>query len=298
MFNFNYVRATFLALALTALTFGIQAKVERLPSQPGKVSPATQPASSESNSVYYRVRRDLRRCASPLCGGYFINGVNQSLTRCANGRSLPECYVTSINWGGQAEIEPAKALLRGSLETKSNRSGKYGVLRILEAWQAVSSNEAIGAYYRVTDRGLRCVAAPCETHHETKLNTTFSRNVAGVDLAGTGVGENQINEAVAAMLVSEGLLVTGTHVPVSGPGGKSQMLKATQFFLKAKTVVSQKPCMKTGCSGQICADEEVITTCEYRTEYACYKNARCERQSNGNCGFTQTPELTSCLRRR
>ena len=33
------------------------------------------------------------------------------------------------------------------------------------------------------------------------------------------------------------------------------------------------PCVKTGCSGQVCADRDMMTTCEYRPEYACYKSA-------------------------
>ena len=56
-----------------------------------------------------------------------------------------------------------------------------------------------------------------------------------------------------------------------------------------------QPCVKTGCSGQICADQSVISTCEFRPEYACYATATCERQASGSCGWTQTPALTSCL---
>jgi hypothetical protein len=54
-------------------------------------------------------------------------------------------------------------------------------------------------------------------------------------------------------------------------------------------------CMKTGCGGTVCAEREVVTTCEFRPEHACYRNALCERQPNGRCAFTQTPALTSCL---
>jgi hypothetical protein len=54
-------------------------------------------------------------------------------------------------------------------------------------------------------------------------------------------------------------------------------------------------CKKTGCSGQICADQDMFSTCEWRDEYACYQTATCERQSTGNCGWTMTPQLTSCL---
>lgn len=58
-------------------------------------------------------------------------------------------------------------------------------------------------------------------------------------------------------------------------------------------------CAVAGCSGQLCvsAEEagEIITTCEYRAEYACYQEASCEPQADGKCGWTQTPELQRCL---
>ncbi len=55
-------------------------------------------------------------------------------------------------------------------------------------------------------------------------------------------------------------------------------------------------CYIGGCSSQICSDQkDVITTCEYREEYACYKSATCEKQANGQCGWTQTEQLTACL---
>jgi hypothetical protein len=54
-------------------------------------------------------------------------------------------------------------------------------------------------------------------------------------------------------------------------------------------------CIKTGCSGTVCSSEPVITTCEFKPEYACYKTATCKRQPGGDCGWTQTPELIACL---
>jgi hypothetical protein len=55
-------------------------------------------------------------------------------------------------------------------------------------------------------------------------------------------------------------------------------------------------CKVTGCSGQVCADKDVVTTCEWKPEYACYKSARCERQTDEKCGWTMTPELIQCLK--
>lgn len=61
---------------------------------------------------------------------------------------------------------------------------------------------------------------------------------------------------------------------------------------------SANDCVVGGCSGQLCVDplsEPGISTCEWRPEYACYANATCERQVDGQCGWTQTAELQACL---
>lgn len=58
-------------------------------------------------------------------------------------------------------------------------------------------------------------------------------------------------------------------------------------------------CAVAGCSGQLCvsADEagDIVTTCEYKAEYACYREASCEPQQDGKCGWTQTSDLKRCL---
>lgn len=67
------------------------------------------------------------------------------------------------------------------------------------------------------------------------------------------------------------------------------------FRAEGSATLPQPQCKPTGCSGQICSDQDVVSTCEFRAEYACYRSARCERQANGQCGWTPTASLTSCL---
>ncbi|QQR82588.1 hypothetical protein IPJ70_00535 [Candidatus Campbellbacteria bacterium] len=59
-----------------------------------------------------------------------------------------------------------------------------------------------------------------------------------------------------------------------------------------------KQCVPAGCSSVVCVDatkaSEIVTACEYEPWYACYKSAQCEVQTDGECGWTQTPELTAC----
>lgn len=59
---------------------------------------------------------------------------------------------------------------------------------------------------------------------------------------------------------------------------------------------TQEKCHVGGCSGQLCTDKpDAISTCIYDSKFACYKSATCERQSNGECGWTATAELSACL---
>lgn len=252
-----------------------------------------------TGDTYFTVRSDLRKCASPMCGGYFVKRVNHLRTLCSNGRYDEECYVADIDWRGHATVEAERALLRGRI-TRNFRSlsGRFGKLIVSETWEAAGPNPGTGNFFRVRDRGVRCITYPCLTHHESRLNSSVGRNIAGVDLTSTGASENAIQEAGMAMSARAGILVSGSHKVQTGPAGRAVVLVASQFYLRAREESSLKPCIKTGCSGQVCSDEEVVTTCEYRPEYDCYKQARCERQANGQCGFTPTKELTECLNRR
>jgi len=325
-------RARVLGLAFASICLALSPAAVQLPAAVG-ANPSLDASRAEgdlrnkpsANYTFYLARPDLRRCASPMCGGYFVRQVNSGLTRCANGRAMSECYVASIDWGPLAETEakPSNeaelkssasssvfdlstmglngALLRGSIVTKGNGNGRYGVLKVSEMWRPADDDKPYGDFYRIRDLGIRCIAAPCLTHQETKLNTSSVQKIAGVDLNEAGAAESALEQAQKAMTSSTGIIVAGGHSTVTGPAGRAWTLKASQFYLREPFGPGNsgevKPCMKTGCSGQICSDHEVITTCEYRTEYECYKKATCERQANGECGFTKTKELTDCLAR-
>jgi len=253
------------------------------------------------NFTYYSVRQDLRRCISPLCGGFFVKRVNQRYTHCPGGgpRNDPnwttgECYVATADFGSTG-ISPSGGVWRGSVARKNYGTyGNYRVFNGTEAWTAAGTTEATGIFYRVTDSGIVCITYPCPTHRESKLNSTAaSISIAGADLSGAGASQEAQDAAFAQMTQPGGVLVAGTNVTVTGPAGSAKSLQATQFFLPVKKAPT---CYKGGCSGQVCSDRpDVITTCEWREEYACYQTATCEAQADGSCGWTKTADLDACL---
>lgn len=55
-------------------------------------------------------------------------------------------------------------------------------------------------------------------------------------------------------------------------------------------------CVVGGCSGQLCVEEDLGSTCEWLDEYQCYPDhGICERDAAGECGWRDTPELAACL---
>ena len=72
------------------------------------------------------------------------------------------------------------------------------------------------------------------------------------------------------------------------------------FSVSKKNTVAENPvqggCFIGGCSSEVCSDKpDVASTCIYHESYACYKTAKCERQQNGQCGWTASKELSMCL---
>lgn len=63
-----------------------------------------------------------------------------------------------------------------------------------------------------------------------------------------------------------------------------------------------KECIRGGCSGELCVDAEsggMASACVWRPEFQCYASfGKCERQPDGNCGWTQSDALKGCINER
>lgn len=111
-------------------------------------------------------------------------------------------------------------------------------------------------------------------------------------------------EDTSGMSVSTFLeCVNGGGTVVEGPPDSPDTCRTSDGRVFYNDTDSNQPivangCIVTGCSSQLCvsADEgDIMTTCEYRAEYACYREASCEQQANGKCGWTMSAKLRACL---
>jgi len=63
-------------------------------------------------------RRDARRCAAPMCGGFFVKRVNEETTKCADGELHEECAILEPvdQVSGDLEAEPGLPSSAGASE--------------------------------------------------------------------------------------------------------------------------------------------------------------------------------------
>jgi hypothetical protein len=309
-------RIAFAALALTApvVTACTDQVADELEVDDASEGDASKADIVSGTYTYYFVKPDLKRCAAPFCGGVYYQLANATTTRCLDGKKAEWCYAAGQNTSrlglgetglasylgalnGSALSDGSKVLVRAVIGTKhwGANLGNFAELRPSEAWIGQGPNEAAGPLAKIEDTGVRCITFPCPSLRERKLNSSVRADIAELGWDKSGANDEQIGEALDRMH-TDGLIVAGYRTTVTGPGGEAKARSVTQFYLRATDEVAEKQCFVGGCSGQVCSDREgVISTCEWREEYACYQSATCEVQTDGNCGWTQTAELQACL---
>ncbi|MBA3499496.1 MAG: hypothetical protein M4D80_20160 [Myxococcota bacterium] len=272
--------------------------------------------AADGNYTYFAIRGDVRRCASPYCGGEFLTRLNRTNTVCHDGKPSSSCYTPELDFSesglkpaaqdklrlavGQGAIGPGvKAIVRGRFARYGTMKGighDMGRFIVTEAWVAQSAAVTDGVFVRVKDNGVRCIAEPCPSTGEAALNTSRSANLSAIDFEPSGLTDEQVAVLTEAMFNPSGMIIAGDRFTQKINGTWAKGRTATNVFIRVENAAQSEGCFVGGCSSQICSDQEgVISTCEFRPEYACYQEASCERQASGDCGWTQTPALTTCL---
>jgi hypothetical protein len=219
-------------------------------------APVDDPSAEESaadevrlrGGVFLRVRHDTRRCASPMCGGWWVSRVNYNTTRCHDGSYAAECYVADIDWRGLGLTERAlapftervasgRALVRARVEPRAYEArGTFGELVVQEGWQAVTDAAPTGPFYRVQGPDLACVRAPCFAYDQERLNSTQAARLSGVDLSRVpGVTTADLTRGHETLREPVGILAAG--VTRNGADG-GRTLVASQFYVRVSAGVS------------------------------------------------------------
>ncbi|MGJ5632728.1 DUF6748 domain-containing protein [Nostoc sp. CALU 1950] len=195
---------------------------------------------------YYMVRRDFRKCAFPVCGGYFIKQVNLKATPCLDGVFRSECYVSAIDWSS-LKVSPyelikiqnddgSRVILRGNIVPVTFPGfGEFGNLRVKEAFYAATNAPAKGTFVALKDNGIRCITTPCFSTNQLVLNKPRISQVSSIDLSQTGATQKQL-EAATSEIFGKGLIAVGITEVIENvdPTNRATQFVGTQFYLRVE----------------------------------------------------------------
>lgn len=208
-------------------------------------------AGATSGTAYYAINSDLRRCASPMCGGWFLKQLNRSTTVCHDGSTADRCYTPVLDWSNSNLPEPQQTELLDAAGTGATSGHVYAIVRgtfartntttpqhqlgrfiIAEAWVAEGDGAAQGTFVHVRDNGRRCFVAPCPNLTETTLNTSQVTDIADVDFASSGMSDAEVAQCTQSMYGPLGILVAGDRYTVNVDGRTADGRTATQAYLQ------------------------------------------------------------------
>ena len=243
----------------------------------GEPDPAvdTDEEALASTTTFVVTRRDLRKCASPMCGGVFVKAVNQATTPCLDGVRRAECYVASVNLaavpGAEAVrplLESGKGLVEGKLVATPGVSA-VATLAATAAWKGASGATPAGSFYRVSPSGIACITTPCPTMRLTKLNSTAAaRTFDALTLTRTSPLASVADRSAAAAeaLREPGILVATTASTTA------RTIAASEFYRKVSA---------PSTVGAICGTRGT-GTCAGVGEY-------CNFPASAECGVADRP---------
>jgi hypothetical protein len=213
-------------LLISLLTVGCGAAGDGL----GLAETSAASELTSNQDVYLTLRRDVRRCASPLCGGYWAKVVN--------GSTL-ERYVSGLQWSASDLANDVDAQVSGAGDSEVLVLGRWGSrearfktqpLIVTQAFRGMpgKSFEAGAEFFSLVPTRINCLHAPCPTLKSSRLNQVSSS---------TMMNELSLNAALAPLVDGAWLKnrVLGGRAVVAGTvvseGGLMMTLAATQVFV-------------------------------------------------------------------
>lgn len=197
------------------------------------------------NALTYSVKPDYRKCAFPVCGGWYITPANQyslaledSDEAYQHSLLLPNSiYVATINYKAMGltpdqiatledSLRKGQGLLRGVVKTAAT---KFSTLVAQAAWTSPNANEPVGPYLKVSSSGIVCITTPCPYFTAELINSFSSTNFHELTFEKAGLDEKQ--ESLAWQAVSEGgLVLTGVKYESQGMTGTGTGVAATKVY--------------------------------------------------------------------
>lgn len=208
-----------------------------------------RPAPNEGTT--YLVKPDYRKCAFPMCGGWFLTPLNQFSRQLESDEEAYEnsllppksIYVAYIDYRRlgltreqqrelESEMHNEQALLRGVLSRSgvvTPETSASATLQANGAWVSANKREPYGPYLRISSTGIVCITTPCPYYKAELINTGFSTVFDDLNLEKAELDREQTGRAWQAV-ASEGLVITGVKYESEGMTGPGTGIAATKVF--------------------------------------------------------------------
>lgn len=215
------------------------------------VSNAQNAIATPDGSTTYIIKPDYRKCAYPLCGGWFLTPVNQHSLRLENEDEsyensllLPQSiYVSSVNYRRmgltpeqvkelEMNIYNSHVLVRGIVSRstiKPPQSPATATLVAIGAWTSANKNPAVGPYLKISSSGIMCITTPCPYYNAELLNSSFMTQFHELNLEKAELDREQTARAWQD-IATQGLIMTGIKYQSQGMTGPGTGIAATQVF--------------------------------------------------------------------
>lgn len=196
--------------------------------------------------TYFEITSDLRRCASPMCGGFFVKRLNRSTTVCVDGSTSAACYAPELDWSEAGLSAAQQQKLLDAAGQDALADGTYGIVRgrfaktnttsvpslgrfvVTEAWVAEGATPSHGVFAKVAQNDIRCITAPCPSLTEKGLNNGNHANIHELDWAPAELTDRQVEGFVGQLTAPSGIIIAGERYTFSenGRAGKGRTVTA------------------------------------------------------------------------
>ena len=205
-------------------------------------SSAAQGELGTTTRSYVVFRRDMRRCVSPMCGGYWAHDVNRATLseRYVSGLDFSQSSLTRVE--DQADVTGAGAfevVLFGKLGPAEPRFNTRPFV-VTSAWRGmpgVKFNEPADTFYRVEGVAIQCVAAPCPTLRASQLHSTSTILHHDLDVTRAALAFVD-RDWLTFRAIEKGALVAGRFV---NGAVKEKILDASQVFIHLPDMTQSCP---------------------------------------------------------
>lgn len=186
---------------------------------------------------YVTLRRDMRRCMAPLCGGYYAQDLNRvnPYERYVSSLDFTQANLGDAEQGMVLSAGDGEVILRGRLGPQESQF-KTRTFIVLEAWRGMPGVTAAAGelVWRVTPLEIQCFAAPCASHQLRKVNYALTRQVHGLQVHRAAAASPLVDQNWLTARVDrhDALIASALKDGAQYAAGKEKLADASQVFIR------------------------------------------------------------------